>query len=170
MTSPGASSFSLLFRWLMIRNSIGFSELITKKVPQAQRQFKISQGQLTGCFKKRKTKESGNLARRASPLTVAMLFAKAHTTCSLQSQLFNVTRLTLSRLLWASLMLDEICAQIKITGIRDMVVDDHLPKDLHGIYELALGRIEQTNRQKYTAKDVQCSCCCTETNVFARDG
>jgi hypothetical protein len=49
-------------------------------------------------------------------------------------------------------MIDEICAQHTITAVRSMIRDDRLPKDLRGVYELALGRIEQTGCQEYTAK------------------
>lgn len=30
-------------------------------------------------------------------------------------------------------MIDEICAQHTITGVRNMIKKDRLPKDLHGV-------------------------------------
>jgi hypothetical protein len=49
-------------------------------------------------------------------------------------------------------MIDEICAQHRITDIRNMIKEDRLPRDLYGVYDLALGRIEQTECQEYAAK------------------
>lgn len=60
--------------------------------------------------------------------------------------------LTCSRILWVSLMIDEICAQHRVTDVRKMIREDRLPKDPHGLYELALDRIEETGCQGYAAK------------------